>query len=227
MINIINDLFNLTGFSVDKENNFASNNEKHMFYVYKNYDSITEFREKIYEDQNNLYDYIAGLHNANEIKKNTSFIVLINLNENSEKNNIQEEILDLEEDKYFFKKYVITYLNVEIDSFYRKLKEYDNIINFISKNLNDTNKFENFKVNNEISYYSLILKLYIKIPHLTCGNIFNEKKIINLQDNIRKRLKSTQENNALLDYYKKIIDLDENYFDNYIERMLDEIKECE
>lgn len=102
MINIISDLFKLTKFSVDKENNFASNNKKRMFYVYKSYDSVIEFKEKLLEDQDKLYDYITGLDNGNEIKKNTSFIILIRLNENNEKKNIQEEILDLEEDKYFF-----------------------------------------------------------------------------------------------------------------------------
>ncbi|KRU26768.1 hypothetical protein VT91_03850 [Clostridium sporogenes] len=230
MIDIVSDLLNLTGFNVDKEKNFASNNKKRMFYVYKNYTGIEDFKKKIYEDQNNLYDYINVLENGNEIKKNTSFIVLINLNENSEKNNIQEEILDLEEDKYFFKKYVITYLNSETDSFYNKSKEYDNIINFMEKSLNDTDKFEKYKVSNEISYYSLILKMYIKIPHLSCWNIFKKEEIINLEDSIIQEIKNMQykyNNHVLLDYHKKVLALNENDFDGYIERMLSEMKESE
>ncbi|WP_026882463.1 ABC-three component system middle component 1 [Clostridium akagii] len=230
MINIISDLLKLTEFIIDKENNFAINNKKRMFYVYKNYNGIKEFKEKVYEDQNKLYDYITGLENGSEIKKNTSFIVLIKLNENSEKNNIQEEILDLEEDKYFFKKYVITYINDEVNSFYNKLKEFDNIINFMEKNLNDKDKFEKFKVSNEVSYYSLILKIYIKIPHLSCGDIFSKKEIINLEDNIIEEIKEVQDkenDDTLLDYHKKIISLDENDIDRYIERMLLEIKESE
>lgn len=230
MINIIIDLLKLTGFIIDPKNNFASNNKKRMFYVYKSYDSIKEFKEKISEDQDKLYDYITGLENGNEIKKNTSFIILIELNENSEKKNIQEEILDLEEDKYFFKKYVITYLNDEVNSFYNKLKEYDNIINFMEKNLNDTDKFEKFKVNNEMSYYSLILKIYIKIPHLSCGDIFNKKEITNLGKSIIEEIKEIQEKekgDILLDYHKKVISLNENDIDVYIERMLLEIEERE
>ncbi|EKQ55882.1 MULTISPECIES: ABC-three component system middle component 1 [unclassified Clostridium] len=230
MINIISDLLKLTEFSIDAENNFASNNKKRMFYVYKSYDSIKEFKEKISEDQDKLYDYITELENGSEIKKNTSFIILIKLNENSEKKDIQEDILDLEEDKYFFKKYVITYLSDEVNSFYNKLKEYDNIINFMEKNLNDTDEFEKFKVSNEVSYYSLILKIYIKIPHLSCGDIFSKKEIINLTDNIIEGIKKIQDKekgNILLDYHKKVIALDENDIDGYIERMLLEIKESE
>lgn len=230
MINIVNDLLNLTGFSADKENNFASNNVKHMFYVYKNYNGINDFKENIYDDQNNLYDYINSLENGNEIKKNTSFIILINLNENSEKINIQDKILDLEEDKYFFKKYVITYLSAETDSFYNKLKEYDNIISFIEQSLNDTDKFEKYKISNEISYYSLILKMYIKIPHLSCGDIFKKEEMINLEDTIIEGIKNMQDKedkDILLDYHKKVISLDENDFDGYIEQMLSEIKESE
>lgn len=230
MISIINNLLKLTEFNIDQENNFASNKKKRMYYVYKNYDSIKEFKEKISADQDNLYDQITGLENGNEIKKNTSFIILIKLNENSEKKNIQEDILDLEEDKYFFKKYVITYLKDEVDSFYNKLKEYDNIINFMEKNLNDTDKFEKFKVSNEISYYSLILKIYIKIPHLYCGDIFNKEEIINLGESITEEIKEIQKkekDDMLLDYHKKVISLDESDIDGYIERMLLEIKESE
>ena len=225
MTNIIIDILNSTGFYINKEKNFASNEKKHMFYVYKNYKSISEFKRNIYDDQDYLYDYISSLPNANEIKKNTSFIISIKLNENDEKNEIQEEILDLEEDKYFFKKYIITYLNSEISSFYEKLKKYNNIIEFICKNLNDTNKFEDFKVNDEVSYYSLILKLYIKIPHLTCKNIFNQKNIINLKENIIMSIQNL--NPKLEDYHKRIIDLNEDEFDIYIERILDEIKVCD
>lgn len=230
MIDIVSDLFNLTGFSVNKEKNFASNNIKHMFYVYKNYNGIADFKENIYDDQNNLYDYISSLDNGNEIKKNTSFIILINLNESSEKDNIQEEILDLEEDRYFFKKYVITYLSAETDSFYNKLKDYDDIISFMEKSLNDTNKFEKYKISNEISYYSLILKMYIKIPHLSCGDIFKKEEIINLENSIIEEIKNIQDkesNDMLLEYHRKVILLGENDFDGYIERMLSEIKESE
>lgn len=230
MINIVSDLLNLTDFSVDKEKNFASNNRKRMFYVYKDYNDIDDFKKNIYDDQNNLYDYINSLENRNEIKKNTSFIILINLNENSEKNDIQEEILDLEEDTYFFKKYVITYLRDETDSFYEKLKEYDNIISFIKQSINDTDKFEKYKISNEISYYSLILKMYIKIPHLSCGDIFKKEEMINLQELIIEGIKNMQDkedNDILLDYHRKIISLGENDFDEYIKRMLSQIKESE
>lgn len=228
MINIVSDLFKLTEFIVDEKNGFASNNKKHMFYVYKSYNNITEFRENLVQDQDNLYDYISQLENGNEIKKNTSFIILIKLDERNEKDIIQKEILDLEEDKYFFKKYVITYLSDEVESFYKKLKEYDNIINFLEQNLNNIEKFEEFKVKNDISYYSLILKIYIKIPHLSCGDIFSEKEMISLKDNIIEEIKKMKgTDDTILDYHKKIISLQENDIDSYIENMLLEMKESE
>lgn len=228
MINIISNLFELTEFTVDKENSFASNNKKHMFYVYKSYNNIKEFRENLIQDQDNLYDYITQLENGNEIKKNTSFIILIKLKEKNEKDIIQKEILDLEEDKYFFKKYVITYLSDEVESFYKKLKEYDNIISFLENNLNNTEKFEEFKVKNDISYYSLILKIYIKIPHLSCGGIFSEKEMISLKDNIIEEIEKMQDkDDTILDYHKKILSLQEKNIDSYIESILSEIKEGE
>lgn len=228
MINIISDLFKLSEFAVDEKNSFASNNEKHIFYVYKNYNNINEFIENLVQDQDDLYDYISQLENGNEIKKNTSFIILIKLKEKNEKDIIQKEILDLEEDKYFFKKYVITYLSDEVESFYKKLEEYDNVMNFLKKSLNNAEKFEEFKVNNDISYYSLILKLYIKIPHLSCGDIFGQKEMISLKDNIIDEIeKMKDKDDTTLDYHKKIISLQEKDMDSYIENMLLEIKESE
>ncbi|MBY6789567.1 hypothetical protein HYH43_08970 [Clostridium botulinum] len=228
MINIISDLFKLSEFAVDEKNSFASNNEKHIFYVYKSYNNINEFIENLVQDQDDLYDYISQLENGNEIKKNTSFIILIKLKEKNEKDIIQKEILDLEEDKYFFKKYVITYLSDEVESFYKKLEEYDNVMNFFKKSLNNAEKFEEFKVNNDISYYSLILKLYIKIPHLSCGDIFGQKEMISLKDNIIDEIeKMKDKDDTILDYHKKIISLQEKDMDSYIENMLLEIKESE
>ncbi|ACD52213.1 hypothetical protein ST12_06220 [Clostridium botulinum] len=228
MINIISDLFKLSEFAVDEKNSFASNNEKHIFYVYKSYNNINEFIENLVQDQDDLYDYISQLENGNEIKKNTSFIILIKLKEKNEKDIIQKEILDLEEDKYFFKKYVITYLSDEVESFYKKLEEYDNVMNFLKKSLNNAEKFEEFKVNNDISYYSLILKLYIKIPHLSCGDIFGQKEMISLKDNIIDEIeKMKDKDDTILDYHKKIISLQEKDMDSYIENMLLEIKESE
>ncbi|NFG24695.1 hypothetical protein FDB53_16860 [Clostridium botulinum] len=228
MINIISDLFKLSEFAVDEKNSFASNNEKHIFYVYKSYNNINEFIENLVQDQDDLYDYISQLENGNEIKKNTSFIILIKLKEKNEKDIIQKEILDLEEDKYFFKKYVITYLSDEVESFYKKLEEYDNVMNFFKKSLNNAEKFEEFKVNNDISYYSLILKLYIKIPHLSCGDIFGQKEMMSLKDNIIDEIeKMKDKDDTILDYHKKIISLQEKDMDSYIENMLLEIKESE
>lgn len=228
MINIISGLFKLSEFVVDEKNSFASNNEKHIFYVYKSYNNINEFRENLVQDQDDLYDYISQLENANEIKKNTSFIILIKLKEKNEKDIIQKEILDLEEDKYFFKKYVITYLSDEVESFYKKLEEYDNVMNFLEKSLNNAEKFEEFKVNNDISYYSLILKLYIKIPHLSCGDIFGQKEMISLKDNIIDEIeKMKDKDDTILDYHKKIMSLQEKDMDSYIENMLLEMKESE
>lgn len=100
----------------------------------------------------------------------------------------------------------------------------------MEKSLNDTDKFEKYKVSNEISYYSLILKMYIKIPHLSCWNIFKKEEIINLEDSIIQEIKNMQykyNNHVLLDYHKKVLALNENDFDGYIERMLSEMKESE
>lgn len=222
MFNILTQLFYLCEFKVESENFFAYNDKRKIFYVYKNYYSIDDLKRNVYDDQNDFYEYISSLENSNEIKKNTSFIILVKLSNSDEKHLIQEKILDLEEDKYFFKKYVITYLDKEIDEFKKEVLKYDNIVDFIEKSVNDPKEFEKYKKENEVSYYSLILKLYIKIPHLVCRNIFKKENIINLKESIIHSV----ENQNLLEYYNKIICLEEKNFDEYIEKILIAQKEC-
>lgn len=216
MINILSKIFCNTGFKIDKDQCYACNNGKNTYYVYANYNCIDDFKNNIYDEQNKLYDYITSLENSNELKKNTTFIIAVKLNDISEKKNIQELILDLEEDKYFFKKYVITYFQNEVTEFNNELSSYEDIKSFMKDNINNPDKFDEYKLNNTMSYYSLILKLYMKIPHLSCGEIFKKDNIINLKEDILNNIESKE----LLPYYNKIKILEESNLDEYIDGLL-------
>lgn len=218
MIDLIRKLLIETEFELenDEVGLFSYNISNNIFYVIRNYNSIEEFRQNIYKDQDYFFDLISIKHNGNEMKKNTSFLILVKLNDPKEKKDIQSLILELEEDKYYFKKYIMTYTNEEILDFKEKTKGYKNSVDFVKKSLNNDDNFEEFKINNTLSFYSLILKLYIKIPHLSYKNIFEKNQIEDLLITIEKKLKE----NSLDDYYKKISTIEESDIDKYIDSII-------
>lgn len=83
--------------------------------------------------------------------------------------------LSIEEDHYNFKKNVITYVATEIDSLVEKIKSKDGVLRLNNEFLNDLlnegggDIFRTFKSSGGASknYYSLLLRIFSKIPFLT------------------------------------------------------------
>lgn len=186
---VIKEILSQTGFEnmqlvADNDNClFSKNIDKNIFYMLNFYNSINDFKERFKQDQNKAFNFICNRENSNELKKNTSMIVFIKVKDTAQMNEMQSEILELEEDIYFFKKYVLLYLEEEIEELKTKV-ESKNISEFMKATINDEELFEEFKVEEKLSFYSLILKLYIKMPHLIYSNTFEPKDIQDLHEEI-------------------------------------------
>ncbi len=186
---VIKEILSQTGFEnmqlvADNDNClFSKNIDKNIFYMSNFYNSINDFKERFKQDQNKAFNFICNRDNSNELKKNTSMIVFIKVKDTAQMNEMQSEILELEEDIYFFKKYVLLYLEEEIEELKTKV-ESKNISEFMKATINDEELFEEFKVEEKLSFYSLILKLYIKMPHLIYSNTFEPKDIQDLHEKI-------------------------------------------
>lgn len=186
---VIKEILSQTGFEnmqlvADNDNClFSKNIDKNIFYMSNFYNSINDFKERFKQDQNKAFNFICNRDNSNEFKKNTSMIVFIKVKDTAQMNEMQSEILELEEDIYFFKKYVLLYLEEEIEELKTKV-ESKNISEFMKATINDEELFEEFKVEEKLSFYSLILKLYIKMPHLIYSNTFEPKDIQDLHEKI-------------------------------------------
>lgn len=128
-------------------------------------------------------------------------------------------IYSLEEDPFNFKKNVITYTEEELNSLEKYLSE-KNINELtnenISKIINSKNgiEFLEFKENkeNKLNYYSLTLKIILKLPFITY--IPKEKLLNDLELDIKNSLNSSQN-----EIYNKLLNLslewnDENIFQN-------------
>lgn len=194
---------------------YSENKNKNMFYILSFYESICELKEKFKTNQNEAFNFICSKENINELKKNTSMILFVKLKSLDEKNKIQSLILELEEDVYFFKKYVLLYLEQELEDL--KIKTHNTNINkFMKTNINKEDLFEDFKKEESISFYSLILKLYIKLPHLTYSDTFETENIIDLNKKIIFELKSKD----VFDLHDELLDIDEDDIDSWIDELI-------
>ncbi|MBO3636608.1 ABC-three component system middle component 1 [Bacillus subtilis] len=158
-----------------------------------------------------------------DIDKNTSLLICI---QTSNENN--SLFLNIEEDAYYFKKYVLTYSNEQLTSFitdYRGLIEEKGIKIAMDKIVNDVQLFEDFKQNPDINgVYKLITKIFIKIPILRVP-INEEKTVYSLSEVIEDTLK----NKGLYDLKVRLDFLRESKYDEstILESLIELYKEGE
>ncbi|WP_330112748.1 ABC-three component system middle component 1 (plasmid) [Cetobacterium somerae] len=203
MDNILKEIFDSYAYLQIRELNknewFVENNTKNSFYVVIFLSELNENNLKniINQKQESLYESLSSKENFNAIVKNTNLLILLQ----SDKE-INKEIMAIEEDEYFFKKYILKYSSKELES----LNEYKGtLINKIESIKNDYSGFKKFKQKKELynnNWFSLLMKLYIKIPELNLSNYKKEIKPINLINDIDKEL----EDNNLLDLKNLLLD---------------------
>jgi len=98
------------------------------------------------------------------IEKNSSLIVLVKCASITSLSDLQQQILFLEEDEFFLKKYVILYTDASISA----LTD-DPIVNSLVLKINSIENFGYFATNGyseEIAEYLVIMQLFIKLPFL-------------------------------------------------------------
>jgi hypothetical protein len=138
-----------------------------------------------------------------EMDKNTSLVYCVEKDVDSNKTDILK--VAIEDDPYYFKKYVFTYSLAEVSKFTALCKQYNESANdFIQKYILNTENFSRFKKNadNE-DIYRMVSELVIKLPVVPIKFI------------------KQQEINTISDYMKDI----KKGSDDEIEK-LDQIIEC-
>ena len=145
-----------------------------------------------------------------DMDKNTSLIYCVNKDVNSDK--LDELKVKIEDDPFYFKKYVFAYSEAQSDEFKKLRKQHNWTINeLIQTYIFDTENFSKFKKNGDNEkIYKLVSELLIKIPIIpinfeTNGEIksvseymldikkCNDDELDRL-DNIIETLNSPQEN---------------------------------
>lgn len=161
--------------------------------------------------------YSIGVANINkEMKKNTSVIFVTKTN-NSELNNIEKKLIfKIEEDPYFYKKYVLWYTDEE-------LKNVNLYIDDMTKSLMNKELFQNMKdvleldsqqIDNEekgkVYSYMLLCRIFIKLPFLSLKSIYNKSdsnELKNFENNIDFILENNSEIIQELDNDDIILDM--------------------
>ncbi|HAM80895.1 ABC-three component system middle component 1 [Ornithinibacillus bavariensis] len=217
MNKIIRQIFYDNGFSnIELETPFEGNlvdfwvnNSKYAvnYYLVLYVDDIKE--DFLSNEVPTYFNSIKKLVNGYDEKmdKNLSMIVCVNTT-NSKTKKITDKIFEIEEDPYFFKKYVITY---NIDS-YKQLEKLfggkdESSNSILNRIINDTNKFLAFKKNEENDttvLYEICTKLMIKIPFLRL-----EKRLEKMED-LSAVINEELQQKELFTFKDTLLNLDEN-----------------
>ena len=186
-----------------EENNFeVSQIEETYFYSLKNIDEyyLTCFlnKEELKKNDDDNFEfwdkYVSPLQEkGGVIEKNTSLIIFLKLDKLDElrEEELKNKIFQIEEDEYFFRKYVVAYT----DQSFQKLNEDGLTEEKLSKKLKNESKFKEFQVDNYSNdEYYLIMQLFVKLPFLSFqsknDNAFQSlRSLIEDDDEINKKLK--------------------------------------
>ena len=97
--------------------------------------------------------------------KNSSLIILYE--DDREVINFEREIIEVEEDPYFFKKYVLYYTPEELKALSTAYKEEikkGSVLDKIKKDSKNDLEFNNYLEGKKVGYYLFLLRILIKIP---------------------------------------------------------------
>ncbi|WP_348799159.1 ABC-three component system middle component 1 [Flavobacterium adhaerens] len=142
-----------------------------------------------------IYRRLVDTSGINEIEKNSSLIVTVKCEDLESLSKLQQQILLIEENEYFFKKYVILYTDQSIS----QLSE-NPTIEFLQEKLNDFEKFDKYSEEgyiSELAEYMVVLQLFIKLPFLKLA--FGQDEYFDLTS----KLKSSLLNDSLI--YERLL----------------------
>lgn len=117
-----------------------------------------------------------------EMEKNTSLVICVSRDLDSLK--LTREAIAIEDNPYYFKKYLFAYHENDNKKFEQLKKEYgcEQNIEFIQKYVINSNNFEAFKDNPEnTETYKMISDLLVKLPIISIGFSKNEN-LLSVQD---------------------------------------------
>lgn len=161
--------------------------KKYYMVTYFNKDDLMTFFES--EKTNRIFSVFEYLKTKrDDANKNTSLIILLKSdNLENDFTELVNQIYKIEEDEYFFRKYIIIYS----DSAIKKIKIENDIVKYLQTTISDNGKLEEFRKNNfKCSEYFVILQLFIKFHFFKINH--GEKEYNIISDILKKRITEDQ-----------------------------------
>lgn len=158
---IIKALFTDEGYVIDSECQTRWT-FKHSNHHYKDYWVITDNFDR--ENPKEIFDYCINQFGT-QSSKNISVLILNDVTQS--KLNDKDKI-EIENDPFYFKKYVLDYSNEELDSLLGKLRDYDtnNMTSRLLTLLMDPLSFDQLKTSAQPGSYRLAYSIAHKLPFL-------------------------------------------------------------
>lgn len=192
MIEIIESIFNSKGFELEKSKSgtFCKTNNLNLktqyWFIIK-----ARILSDILENQSELYLECLSLCNDNEINKNLSLLIIYETNSKIDEV-LDREIIVIEEDPYYFKKYILNFTTEQEKELKGEISG-ENITKKIEAKVTDSEVFALYKsnFNQKDSWTYLLYAITHKIPFLEINIqtdidlliIFEEKNKIVAQNN--------------------------------------------
>lgn len=220
MISLLKKIYEQNEFVINEGNDklLFSEKENQEYYITLEYD-LTEI-ENFFECKktNNLISFYQNIKKKSaDIEKNTSLIVCIKVDniEDAHKKN-KNIIYKIEEDEYFFRKYIILYTENSI----KNIDISENIIEQLELIIKKDNMIENYQKDPYKSEeFFLAIQLYVKCPFLVFK--VDTNPFMSLQEQIKKMILKDDLNNE----YSKILSFEDNFIESkqneYFEKLTD------
>lgn len=133
----------------------------------KSYWAIVEWETlELLSEQATLFSACKTLLDQPELDKNLSLLILIKLNDATGISAAKSSIIKIEENPYFFKKYVLHYADTEYDQL--KTQQGDkSAFDFLTQQIVSADCFKTYKnEHRSISWQSLVYRIALKLPFL-------------------------------------------------------------
>lgn len=158
-----------------------------------------------YKELLEYFNELVQSGTSTSIEKNTSLLIFVKCENINALEEYKQQILLLEEDQYFFKKYVILYTDGAIRNINTNA-----ILSDLETKLSSNEDFENYSKNGfipELEEYLFVLQLYIKIPFISLPDFDNQFK--SLDTKITESLGAYDSiKEVVIDKYDDIIEID-------------------
>jgi hypothetical protein len=197
MIDLIKNIFSSYGYSDTRLDSsdltlYSGSKGREEYWLLVQINTETD----VLQEQRSYFDQCAKHIDSPALEKNLSLLLVWETSGDLPSEDLKKKIMKIEEDAYFFKKYVLHYSQQQKSDLLKELGE-DNLKNFLSQKLVDQKTFQAYKKEKLdqtkiMTWQSLIYRIAIKVPFIKV-DIKSEDDLDSLERENRKEIQKHQD----------------------------------